>query len=133
MANFKVVDEEGRTVRGFETKEQAQDFADEHNEDRDPGTMEYFVKPARKTGAPGTDADKPVAEIQLDTRAQGPIICDECEAEEESVLLMEDGAIVCKQCHSDLPAFHQVSELFLSAKPLRVRGGGRKGYDVVEE
>lgn len=133
MSQFKVVDEEGRIIRGFETKQQAQKFADDHNEDRDPGIMEYFVEPARKQGAPGTDADKPVAEIQLDTRAHGPIICDECDAEEESVLLMEDGAIVCKECHSDLPEFEQVSNLFISAKPLRVRGGGRKGYEIVEE
>ncbi len=85
------------------------------------------------------DADKPVARLQIDTRAYGPLICEHCDehdeehAEAETALLMEDGAFVCEQCHTPFKAFEQVSGIITSVEPVKVRGGGRKGFDVVEE
>lgn len=43
-AGWKVVDEDGLTIKTFESKRQAQVYADRHNDDRDPGTMEYYVR-----------------------------------------------------------------------------------------
>ena len=67
------------------------------------------------------DADKPVARLQLDTRSMGPIPCDECEAENEEALLMEDGAVVCPECKTALPAFEQFSTVITSASPVKLK------------
>ena len=85
------------------------------------------------------DADKPVARLQIDTRAYGPLVCGHCEdhkpehAEAETALLMEDGAVVCEHCHTPFEAFEQFSGVVTSVEPVKVRGGGRKGYEVSEE
>ena len=100
MSGYDVVDEEGSVIRSFRSRDEAQKFADSHNEDRHPNTMEYFVR--RESG----DADKPVARLQIDTRAYGPLVCEHCEehdpdyAEAETALLMEDGGVVCEECHT---------------------------------
>lgn len=84
------------------------------------------------------DADKPVARLEIDTRAHGPLVCEYCEsiddpdAELEHVLLMEDGSVVCPKCHTDIPAFQEFKKAIMSVEPVKVRGGGRKGYDIVE-
>lgn len=41
---FVVVDEEENVIKTFKSKSAAEKFADEHNEDRHPNTMEYFVE-----------------------------------------------------------------------------------------
>ena len=97
--------------------------------------------PSHRMGSPDSDdpdADKPVAKLHIDTRAFGPLACEECagdedEGEREEVLLMEDGSIVCPKCHTTFPAFDQFSSLITAVEPVRVRGGGRKGYEIVEE
>jgi hypothetical protein len=90
------------------------------------------------------DADKPVAKLQIDTRAYGPLICEHCDehdedyAEAETALLMEDGGVVCEQCHTPFKAFEQFSGIVTSVEPVRARRstgarGVDKGWDVVEE
>lgn len=85
------------------------------------------------------DADKPVARLQIDTRAYGPLICEHCDehdeehAEAETALLMEDGGVVCEHCHTPFKAFEQFSGIVTAVEPVKARGGGRKGYEVVEE
>ena len=85
------------------------------------------------------DADKPIARLRIDTRAYGPLICENCEeineddAEQENALLMEDGGVVCEKCHTPFEAFDQFSGIITSVEPVKVRGGGRKGYEIAEE
>lgn len=49
-AVYEVVDEEGNVIRRFQLRSDARRFAREHNEDRHPDTMEYFVKTAEMRG-----------------------------------------------------------------------------------
>jgi hypothetical protein len=90
------------------------------------------------------DADKPIARLQIDTRAYGPLDCEHCEEHDpeyegaETALLMEDGAVVCEECHTPFKAFEQFSGVVSSVEPLKVRRstgahGVDKGFDVVEE
>lgn len=44
MKVYAVVDEDGVVISVFSTRAAAQEKVDRHNEDRDPKTMEYFVK-----------------------------------------------------------------------------------------
>ena len=67
------------------------------------------------------DADRPVARLHLDTRAMGPAFCEECEAENEDALLMEDGSVVCPECKSDMPSFEQFSSILTSVEPVRLK------------
>ncbi len=75
------------------------------------------------------DADKPVARLQIDTRAYGPLICeecekagDECDGEREEALMMEGGAIVCPECRTPFQAFDQFSSLITSVRPVKIKG-----------
>ena len=90
------------------------------------------------------DADKPVARLQIDTRAYGPLICKHCEqydednAEQETALLMEDGGVVCPECRTPFEAFEQFSGVVSSVQPVKSRRstgahGVDKGWDVDEE
>jgi hypothetical protein len=90
------------------------------------------------------DADKPVARLQIDTRAYGPLVCEHCEehdpdyAEAETALLMEDGGVVCEECHTPFKAFEQFSGVVTSVEPVKVRRstgarGVDKGFEIVEE
>jgi len=91
------------------------------------------------------DADKPIARLAIDSRAYGPLICEHCadsgdetEGEREEALLMEDGGIVCEECHTPFKAFEQFSAVVTSVQPVRVRRstgarGGDKGFEIVEE
>ena len=82
------------------------------------------------------DADKPIVLLRIDTSTYGPLLCEECDEEneeQETALLMEDGGVVCPRCHTPFKAFEQFSGIVTSVEPVKVRGGGRKGYEVVEE
>jgi hypothetical protein len=67
------------------------------------------------------DADKPVAKLSIDTRSTGPIICEDCDAENEDVLLMEDGGICCPECRSRLKAFEHISGIIVAAAPVKLK------------
>lgn len=86
------------------------------------------------------NADKPVARLQIDTNAYGPLICERCEkigdeyeGEREEVLLMEDGGIVCPECRSPFPAFDQFSSLITSVSPVKIKGAGHVCGDRCRE
>lgn len=86
------------------------------------------------------DADKPVARLQIDTNAYGPLICEDCEkrgdeyeGEREEALLMEDGGIVCPECRTPFPAFDQFSSLITSVQPVRLKGRGHVCGDRCRE
>jgi hypothetical protein len=90
------------------------------------------------------DADKPVARLQIDTRAYGPLECEHCEEHDpdyegaETALLMEDGGIVCEECRTPFKAFEQFSGVVSSVQPVKAKrstsgGGADTGYDVDED
>lgn len=91
------------------------------------------------------DADKPVARLQIDTRAYGPLICEHCsdseaedEGEKEVALLMEDGGVVCEECHTPFKAFEQFSAIITSVEQVKARRstgarGVDKGWELEDE
>jgi hypothetical protein len=85
------------------------------------------------------DADKPVARLQIDTRAYGPLICKHCEqydednAEQETALLMEDGGVVCPECRTPFEAFEQFSGIITSVQPVKLKGRGHVCGDRCRE
>jgi len=86
------------------------------------------------------DADKPVARLQIDTRAYGPLICETCDenddeehAEAETAMLMEDGSVVCAHCRSPFKAFEQFSRIITAVTPVKVRGGDHVCDDECRE
>ncbi len=79
------------------------------------------------------DADKPVAKLELDTRSQGPLLCDDCGEELEHVLLMEDGGVACPECRSLIPAFEQFSKVIMSAAPVKLKGAAHTCGDRCRE
>jgi uncharacterized protein YbaR (Trm112 family) len=90
-----------------------------------------FLREDKEIVVGNPDADKPVARLELDTRAMGPMVCEECEKtypddpeefELENVLLMEDGGVCCPNCKSHLPAFEQFSNVITSAAPVKLKG-----------
>lgn len=85
------------------------------------------------------DADKPVARLEIDTRAYGPLICEHCDehdeehAENETALLMEDGGVVCPHCRTPFKAFEQFSGIVTSVRPVKLKGAGHVCGDRCRE
>jgi len=85
------------------------------------------------------DADKPVARLQIDTRAYGPLICEHCDSEDESngeketALLMEDGGVVCEDCRTPFKPFEQFSGIISSVQSDQLKGAGHVCGDGCRE
>lgn len=85
------------------------------------------------------DADKPIARLEIDTRAYGPLICEHCdqeneeEGEREAALLMEDGAVVCDRCLTPFEVFEQFSGVIASVSQVKAKDLGREGFEVIED
>jgi len=74
--------------------------------------------------------EKPVAKLALDTRAHGPYVCDNCEAENEDAILMTDATVVCPECKEPLEAFQQFSEAIVSVTPVAVKAGKKRRWVI---
>lgn len=70
-------------------------------------------------------SESAVAKLALDTRAHGPYVCENCDEENEDAILMTSGAIVCPKCKTQLAGFQMVSDIIVSAAPIK-QGKGRK-------
>ncbi len=79
------------------------------------------------------DADKPVAKLELDTRSEGPLECEQCGEEIEHVLLMEDGGVVCPECRTPVPAFAEFKKVIMSVEPVKLKGRGHVHSDRCRE
>lgn len=63
--------------------------------------------------------EKPVAKVQLDTRAHGPYTCTQCDAENENAILMTDGRLICPECGTPMESFGAFSDLVTSVAPIK--------------
>jgi hypothetical protein len=63
--------------------------------------------------------EKPVAKVQLDTRAHGPFLCTQCSAENEDAILMTDGRLVCPDCGTPMEEFQPWYDLVVSVAPVK--------------
>jgi uncharacterized paraquat-inducible protein A len=64
----------------------------------------------------------PIAILELDSRSWGPSYCEKCDEELEQVMLTSNATLVCPTCKTQVEGFDDVSNLFVSARPVDPKG-----------
>jgi len=80
-----------------------------------------FVKPEHLKASMGGDTggEKPVAKFSIDTRKSGPVVCEQCDAENEEGILMTDASVVCPECGTPMSMFDFLHDSVVSAVQLK--------------
>lgn len=88
------------------------------------GVQVVFIRPERakiNNASMGADTggEKPVAKFAIDTRASGPVVCNQCDAENEEGILMTDASVVCPECGTPMEMFGFLHDSVVSAIPIK--------------